>query len=76
MLHYCYSLFKNNPRRNSTGETQYPGMKAYLEYVGSKSSDSPIWKGGSVFGDWIYPVAPALKPKRTYFQTPQDGLTS
>lgn len=35
-------------------EQQYPSMKAYVEYIRKKSGDSMIWKGGSVFGDWLY----------------------
>ncbi len=35
-------------------ETQYPSMKAYVEYIRSKSGEYLIWKGGSVFGDWLF----------------------
>ncbi len=33
---------------------QYPSMKKYVDYIHTKSGDSLIWKGGSVFGDWLY----------------------
>ncbi|OPZ32095.1 MAG: Bacterial alpha-L-rhamnosidase [Bacteroidetes bacterium ADurb.BinA174] len=35
-------------------ETQYPSMKAWVEYIRKKSGDSMIWKGGSVYGDWLF----------------------
>ena len=35
-------------------ETQYPSMKAWVEYIRNKSGDEMIWKGGSVFGDWLF----------------------
>ena len=35
-------------------ETQYPGMKAWVEYIRGKAGDSFIWKGGSKYGDWLF----------------------
>ena len=35
-------------------ENQYPGMKAWVEYIRKKAGDSYIWKGGSKFGDWLF----------------------
>ncbi|MBK7940057.1 MAG: family 78 glycoside hydrolase catalytic domain [Lewinellaceae bacterium] len=35
-------------------ERQYPSMKAYVDYIRNKSGDSLIWRGGSVFGDWLF----------------------
>ena len=35
-------------------ENQYPGMKAWVEYIRKKAGDSFIWKGGSKFGDWLF----------------------
>ena len=35
-------------------ETQYPSMKAWVEYIRVKSGDDMIWKDGSVFGDWLF----------------------
>jgi alpha-L-rhamnosidase len=35
-------------------ERQYPSMKSYVEYIRKKSGDTLIWKGGSVFGDWLF----------------------
>lgn len=35
-------------------ETQYPSMKAYVEYIRNKAGEGMIWKDGSVFGDWLY----------------------
>jgi alpha-L-rhamnosidase len=49
-------------------ETQYPSMKAYVEYIRKKAGDQYLWKGGSVFGDWLF-----YKSMR---QTENDGYTS
>lgn len=35
-------------------ETQYPSMKAWVEYIRNKAGDDMIWNGGSVFGDWLF----------------------
>jgi alpha-L-rhamnosidase len=35
-------------------ETQYNGMKAWVEYIRLKAGDSYIWKGGSKYGDWLF----------------------
>lgn len=35
-------------------ETQYPSMKAWVEFQHAQSGDSLIWKGGSVYGDWLF----------------------
>jgi alpha-L-rhamnosidase len=35
-------------------ETQYPGMKAWVEYIGKNAGDTYIWKGGSKYGDWLF----------------------
>ena len=35
-------------------ETQYPSMKAWVEYIRKKAGDSFIWKGGSKYGDWLF----------------------
>lgn len=51
-------------------ETQYPSMKAYVDYISSKAGDSHLWTGGSVFGDWLY-----YKPKMTSHTEP-DGYTN
>jgi alpha-L-rhamnosidase len=51
-------------------ETQYPSMKAYVEYIRKKSGDSLIWKGGSVFGDWLF-----YHPRETK-HSEADGFTN
>ena len=33
---------------------QYPSMKAWVEYIRNKAGDGGIWKGGSIFGDWLF----------------------
>jgi len=35
-------------------ETQYPSMKAWVEYIRKKAGPGLIWKGGSKYGDWLY----------------------
>jgi alpha-L-rhamnosidase len=35
-------------------ETQYPGMKAWVEYIRKNAGDTYIWKGGSKYGDWLF----------------------
>jgi alpha-L-rhamnosidase len=35
-------------------ETQYPSMKAWVEYIRKKAGESYIWKGGSIYGDWLF----------------------
>ena len=49
-------------------ETQYPSMKAYVEYIRKTAGDSYLWKGGSVFGDWLF--------YKSMAQTENDGYTS
>ncbi len=50
-------------------ENQYPGMKAWVEYIRKKSGDSYIWKGGSKYGDWLFYHPPVNK------HTEPDGFT-
>jgi alpha-L-rhamnosidase len=40
-------------------ERQYASMKAYVDYIHKKSGDSLIWKGGSIWGDWLFYHPPA-----------------
>jgi len=49
-------------------ETQYPSMKAYVEFIRSKAGDTYLWKGGSVFGDWLF--------YKSMQQTENDGYTN
>jgi alpha-L-rhamnosidase len=49
-------------------ETQYPSMKSYVDYIRNKAGDSYLWKGGSVFGDWLF--------YKSMAQTENDGYTS
>ncbi len=49
-------------------ETQYPSMKAYVEYIRKTAGESYLWKGGSIFGDWLF-----YKSMR---QTENDGYTN
>lgn len=40
-------------------ETQYPSMKAWVEYIRNKAGESMVWKRGSAFGDWLFYLPPA-----------------
>ncbi|HYC29351.1 MAG TPA: family 78 glycoside hydrolase catalytic domain, partial [Chitinophagaceae bacterium] len=51
-------------------ETQYPSMKAYVDFIRKKSGESMIWKDGSVFGDWLF-----YKPEMSDHTAP-DGYTN
>jgi alpha-L-rhamnosidase len=35
-------------------ETQYPSMKAWVEYMHGKAGDTNLWRNGSMFGDWLF----------------------
>lgn len=50
-------------------ENQYPGMKAWVEYIRKKAGDSYIWKGGSKYGDWLFYHPPVNN------HTDADGYT-
>lgn len=50
-------------------ETQYPGMKAWVEYIRKKAGESLIWKNGSKYGDWLF-----YHPPVNNFPEP-DGYT-
>jgi alpha-L-rhamnosidase len=50
-------------------ENQYPGMKAWVEYIRKKAGDSFIWKGGSKYGDWLFYHPPVNN------HTEPDGYT-
>ncbi len=50
-------------------ENQYPGMKAWLEYIRKSAGNSYIWKGGSKYGDWLFYHPPVNA------HTDSDGFT-
>lgn len=50
-------------------ETQYPSMKAWVEYIRKKAGESYIWKDGSVYGDWLFYHPPVNN------HTEPDGYT-
>lgn len=50
-------------------ETQYPGMKKWVEYIRNKAGDSYQWKGGSKYGDWLFYHPPVNS------HTAADGYT-
>ncbi len=50
-------------------QTQYPGMKAWVNYIKKQAGDSYIWKGGSKYGDWLFYHPPVNN------HTEPDGYT-
>ncbi|MDP4222273.1 MAG: glycoside hydrolase family 78 protein [Bacteroidota bacterium] len=50
-------------------ETQYPSMKAWVEYIRKKAGESMIWEGGSIYGDWLFYHPPVNN------HTEPDGFT-
>ena len=50
-------------------ETQYPSMKRWVEYIRNKAGETYIWKGGSIFGDWLFYHPPVNN------HTEHDGYT-
>jgi alpha-L-rhamnosidase len=50
-------------------ETQYPSMKAWVEYIRKKAGDSYMWKSGSKYGDWLFYHPPVNN------HTAADGYT-
>ena len=50
-------------------ETQYPSMKAWVEYIRKKAGESYIWKNGSIYGDWLFYHPPVNN------HTEPDGYT-
>ncbi len=49
--------------------TQYPSMKAWVDYIKKKAGNSYIWKGGSKYGDWLFYHPPVNN------HTEPDGYT-
>jgi len=35
-------------------ENQYPGMKAWVDYIRLKAGDDYLWNRGSKYGDWLF----------------------
>ena len=56
-------------------ENQYPSMKAYVDHIRKKAGDSHLWKGGSVFGDWLFYKA-ALSQTEGDGHTPNDYIAT
>jgi alpha-L-rhamnosidase len=49
--------------------TQYPSMKAWVDYIRTKAGSDYIWKGGSKYGDWLFYHPPVNN------HTEPDGYT-
>jgi alpha-L-rhamnosidase len=57
-------------------DTQYPSMKAWVEYIRTKSGEGMIWKGGSVFGDWLSYVPPPSSAREADGHTSRDYIST
>ena len=57
-------------------DTQYPSMKAWVEYIRKKSGDALIWKGGSVFGDWLSYLPPPARASEPDGHTSRDYIAT
>jgi alpha-L-rhamnosidase len=65
-------------------ETQYPSMKAWVDYIASKAGDNYLWQNEHTFGDWLaystnksdYPGATTSKDfiREAYFARSTDLL--
>ncbi|NJN35285.1 MAG: alpha-L-rhamnosidase, partial [Saprospiraceae bacterium] len=56
-------------------ENSYPSMKKYVDHITKKAGDSHQWKGGSVFGDWLFYKA-ALRQQEGDGHTPNDFIAT
>ena len=50
-------------------ETQYPSMKAWVEYIRKESGENMVWTNGSIYGDWLFYHPPVNN------HTAPDGFT-
>ena len=57
-------------------EVQYNSMKGYVDYIHKKSGDSMIWKGGSVFGDWLSYLPPPERASEPDGHTSRDYIST
>ncbi len=57
-------------------ETQYPGMKAWVEYIRKRAGDSYQWKGGSKYGDWLFYHPPVNDHRAADGYTEQDFIAT
>jgi alpha-L-rhamnosidase len=49
--------------------TQYPSMKAWVDYIKKQAGNDYIWRGGSKYGDWLFYHPPVNN------HTEPDGYT-
>jgi alpha-L-rhamnosidase len=57
-------------------ENQYPGMKAWVEYIRKKAGNNYIWKGGSKYGDWLFYHPPVNNFPEPDGHTDQDFIAT
>jgi alpha-L-rhamnosidase len=57
-------------------ERQYPSMKAWVEYIRKKAGESFIWKGGSVYGDWLFYHPPVFNHRDPDGYTDHDFIAT
>ena len=57
-------------------ENQYPGMKAWVEYIRKRAGESLIWKGGSKYGDWLFYHPPVNNHPESDGHTEHDFIAT
>ena len=57
-------------------ETQYPSMKAWVEYIRKKAGNSYIWHGGSKYGDWLFYHPPVNNHTEADGHTERDFIAT
>lgn len=57
-------------------ENQYPGMKAWVDYIINKSGESLIWSGGSKYGDWLFYHPPVNSHREPDGHTDHDFIAT
>lgn len=57
-------------------DTQYSSMKAWVEYIRKKSGEGMIWKGGSIYGDWLSYVPPPASTREADGHTNRNYIST
>jgi alpha-L-rhamnosidase len=56
--------------------TQYPSMKAWVDYIKKQAGNDYIWKGGSKYGDWLFYHPPVNNHPEPDGQTEHDFIAT
>jgi alpha-L-rhamnosidase len=57
-------------------DVQYASMKSWVDYIAKKSGESMIWKGGSIFGDWLSYLPPPDRASEPDGHTSRDYIST